>query len=118
MNDSSAKYESSSDSMSLLLYIILSIVLSFVFPILMVLYEGLVWGGEGLFSFMLVSPLFGTALIVLGIGLSFFVHKAKDQTIRAKRTKTSRIIYIGFVITVFISMSFVFYDSLGPLTSR
>jgi len=104
--------------MFLLLGVMLSIGLAIAFPLLLVAYEGLVWGGEGLFSFMLVSPIFGSVLALLGIGISVSAYKAKNKTKRAKILKFGSIIYICSVLIVFVVMSVIFHDALGPITDR
>ncbi len=104
--------------MSLSLGIIASFVLAVILPLLLVAYEGIVWGGEGLFSFMLVSPIFGPFLALLGIGVNIAAYKAENKAKRARTIKLGSMIYIVFVLIVFVVISGIFYDSLSPITSR
>ncbi len=114
MSPSTTKSEFRIKIISLSLCILANIVLAIIISLLLVAYEGIIWGGEGLFSFMLVSPIFSPILALLGVGIIFSAYKTEDRTKRAKVIKFGSIIYIRFVFTVFIVMSGTFHDTLGP----
>jgi len=118
MNSSSENIETKNRRIPLSLGIITSIVLAVLFPLLLVAYEGIIWGGEGLFSFMLVSPILGPVLAFLGIGISIAAYKAENKAKRDKIIKFGSMIYIVFVLIVFVVMSGIYHDALGPITSR
>ena len=98
--------------LSLSLGIIVSIILAIIIPLLLVAYDDLVWGGEGLFSFIIVFPIFGAVLALLGIGISVSAYILDNNTKRDKVIKFGGIIYIGFIFMVFAIMS------VGPFTNR
>ncbi len=98
----------------LCLSVVTSIILAIKLPLILVIYEGQVWGGEGLFSLMLVAPIFGFILVSLGIGISVIAYREKTKKSRNKIFMVGGIIYICFVLIVFISMSFFYYNVLGP----
>jgi amino acid permease len=119
MNEQSSKSQLKRKIIPLSFLIVISLIFAFKFPVWLVDFEGKIWGGEGLFSYIFGRFIICPTLAVLGVVISIIAYCKDDKKERAKVLIVGGIIYICFIFVVLLAMSLFFYEVLGaPLINQ
>ncbi len=97
-----------------LFFFLISLIFALKLPLWLVDFEGKIWGGEGLFSFIFGKFILCPTFVVLGAGISIVAYCQDDKIERGKVLILGGILYIFVILIILLILSFSFYVILGP----